>query len=223
MSATPAGPAATGLVCAFAVTRTPPDPAGLAAARHEEGGPLRVLSVGGLCLIVQDVPAALFDEAALAERLNRPDDLERCARAHHRASSASCPAVVPLPMATLYRGDLTAARALTARQPVLDTLLDRLRDRTEWAVKVHAAEAAPEAPGDPAPAPPPAPAAGDAPTSAGSAHGGASSRVHAGGRWPRRRPSTRHCGATPSPRRGTARASGFPAAGTPNCSTRPTW
>ncbi|CAM5226481.1 hypothetical protein SVIOM342S_08198 [Streptomyces violaceorubidus] len=33
MSATPAGPAATGLVCAFAVTRTPPDPAGLAAAR----------------------------------------------------------------------------------------------------------------------------------------------------------------------------------------------
>ncbi|CAM5226515.1 GvpL/GvpF family gas vesicle protein [Streptomyces violaceorubidus] len=112
--------------------------------------------MGGLCLIVQDVPAALFDEAALAERLNRPDDLERCARAHHRGVEAAAGRgpVVPLPMATLYRGDLTAARALTARQPVLDTLLDRLRDRTEWAVKVHAAEAAPEAPGDTGPGAP---------------------------------------------------------------------
>ncbi|MER6166234.1 GvpL/GvpF family gas vesicle protein [Streptomyces violaceorubidus] len=151
MSASTARPAAIDLVCAFAVTRTPPDPAGLAAASgHEEGGPLRVLRVGGLCLVVQDVPAALFDESALAERLNRPADLERCARAHHRGVEAAAGRgpVVPLPMATLYRGDLTAARAVTARQPVLDTLLDRLRDRTEWAVKVHAAEAAPEATGD---------------------------------------------------------------------------
>ncbi|MFE5262201.1 GvpL/GvpF family gas vesicle protein [Streptomyces coelicoflavus] len=147
MSAAAAGPVAPGVVCAFAVTRTPPDPAALAAARgHEEGGPLRVLSAGDLSLVVQDVPAALFDAEALTERLNRPDDLERCARAHHRGVEAAAGRgpVVPLPMATLYRGDLTAARAVAARQPVLDTLLDRLRDRTEWAVKVHAAEAPPE-------------------------------------------------------------------------------
>ncbi|WP_282087008.1 GvpL/GvpF family gas vesicle protein [Streptomyces tendae] len=152
MSASAAGPAAPGVVCAFAVTRTPPDPAGLAAARgHEEGGPLRVLRSGGLCLVVQDVPAALFGQEALAERLNRPEDLERCARAHHRGVEAAAGRgpVVPLPMATLYRGDLTAARAVAARQQVLETLLDRLRDRTEWAVKVHAAEAAPEAAGEP--------------------------------------------------------------------------
>ncbi|OMI91786.1 gas vesicle protein [Streptomyces sp. M1013] len=151
MSASAAGPAATGVVCAFAVTRTPPDPAGLAAARgHEEGGPLRVLRAGGLCLVVQDVPAALFDEEALTERLNRPEDLERCARAHHRGVEAAAGRgpVVPLPMATLYRGDLTATRAVAARQTVLDTLLDRLRDRTEWAVKVHAVEAAAETTGD---------------------------------------------------------------------------
>ncbi|WP_328564278.1 GvpL/GvpF family gas vesicle protein [Streptomyces coelicoflavus] len=147
MSTTAAGPAAPGIVCAFAVTRTPPDPAALAAARgHEEGGPLRVLGAGDLCLVVQDVPAALFDQEALTERLNRPDDLERCARAHHRGVEAAAGRgpVVPLPMATLYRGDLPAARAVAARQTVLDTLLDRLRDRTEWAVKVHAAEAPPE-------------------------------------------------------------------------------
>ncbi|MFD5655269.1 GvpL/GvpF family gas vesicle protein [Streptomyces sp. NPDC127039] len=151
MSASAAGPAAPGLVCAFAVTRTPPDPAGLAAARgHEEGGALRVLRAGDLCLVVQDVPAALFGEEALTERLNRPEDLERCARAHHRGVEAAAGRgpVVPLPMATLYRGDRTAERAVAARRPVLDTLLERLRDRTEWAVKVHAAEAAPEAPAD---------------------------------------------------------------------------
>ncbi|MGQ4424676.1 GvpL/GvpF family gas vesicle protein [Streptomyces violaceoruber] len=138
-------------MCAFAVTRTPPDPAGLAAARgHEEGGALRVLRAGDLCLVVQDVPAALFGEEALTERLNRPEDLERCARAHHRGVEAAAGRgpVVPLPMATLYRGDRTAERAVAARRPVLDTLLDRLRDRTEWAVKVHAAEAGPGAPAD---------------------------------------------------------------------------
>ncbi|WP_121715145.1 GvpL/GvpF family gas vesicle protein [Streptomyces sp. E5N91] len=151
MSASAAGPAAPALVCAFAVTRTPPDPAGLAAARgHEEGGALRVLRAGDLCLVVQDVPAALFGEEALTERLNRPEDLERCARAHHRGVEAAAGRgpVVPLPMATLYHGDRTAERAVAARRPVLDTLLDRLRDRTEWAVKVHAAEAGPGAPAD---------------------------------------------------------------------------
>ncbi|MFI7345682.1 GvpL/GvpF family gas vesicle protein [Streptomyces sp. NPDC049936] len=146
-----------GIVCAFAVTGTPPDPAALAAATgHEEGGPLRVLDAGGgLGLVVQDVPAALFDEEALTERLNRPTDLERCARAHHRAVEAAAGrgAVVPLPMATLYRGDRSAVRAVRDRRPVLEALLDRLRNRTEWAVKVHAAEGTPDdlptAPADP--------------------------------------------------------------------------
>ncbi|MFJ9671627.1 GvpL/GvpF family gas vesicle protein [Streptomyces sp. NPDC101221] len=152
MSTTAAGPEAPGIVCAFAVSRTPPDPALLAAARgHEEGGPLRAVRAGGLYLVVQDVPAALFGEEVLTERLNRPGDLERCARAHHRGVEAAAGRgpVVPLPMATLYRGDLTAVRAVTARQPVLETLLDRLCDRTEWAVKVHAAEAPPESATDP--------------------------------------------------------------------------
>ncbi|WP_079159982.1 GvpL/GvpF family gas vesicle protein [Streptomyces pactum] len=145
MSAPTAGPAAPGLVCAFAVARTAPDPAALAAATgHEEGGPLRVLRAGGLCLVVQDVPAALFDEEALAERLNRPGDLERCARAHHRGVEAAAGrgTVVPLPMATLYRGDWSARQAVASREAVLGALLDRLRGRTEWAVKAHAAERA---------------------------------------------------------------------------------
>ncbi|MEU3731359.1 GvpL/GvpF family gas vesicle protein [Streptomyces sp. NPDC033538] len=148
MSAPPAGAADPGIVCAFAVTRTPPDVATLASVTgHQEGGPLRVLRAGGLCLVVQDVPAALFGEEALAERLNRPDDLERCARAHHRGVEAAAGQgpVVPLPMATLYHGDRSAEQAVVSRKSVLDALLDRLRDRTEWAVKVHATERAKDA------------------------------------------------------------------------------
>ncbi|WP_318215842.1 GvpL/GvpF family gas vesicle protein [Streptomyces sp. SCL15-6] len=146
MSGRPAGPAAPGLVCAFAVTRTPPDPAGLAATTgHEEGGPLRVLHTDGLCLLVQDVPTALFDDEALAERLGRPDDLERCARAHHRgveAAGGQGRSVVPLPLATLYHGDRSARQAVASRAAELGALLARLHGRTEWAVKVHAAEPA---------------------------------------------------------------------------------
>ncbi|MEV7797022.1 GvpL/GvpF family gas vesicle protein [Streptomyces sp. NPDC087512] len=155
MSAPAAGPAAPGLVCAFAVTDTPVDEPALAAATgHEEGGPLRVLGADGLFLVVQDVPAALFDEGALAERLGRPEDLERCARAHHRgveAASGRGP-VVPLPLATLYRGEERAREAVSCRRAVLEALLDRLRDRTEWAVKVHAAEPAADAGPDGTPA-----------------------------------------------------------------------
>ncbi|MFD8276540.1 GvpL/GvpF family gas vesicle protein [Streptomyces flaveolus] len=146
MNGRPAGPAAPGLVCAFAVTHTPPDPSVLAATTgHEEGGPLRVLHTDGLCLIVQDVPTALFDDEALAERLGRPDDLERCARAHHRgveAAGGQGRSVVPLPLATLYHGDRSARQAVASRAAELGALLDRLHGRTEWAVKVHAAEPA---------------------------------------------------------------------------------
>ena len=146
MNGRPAGPAAPGLVCAFAVTRTPPDPAVLAATTgHEEGGPLRVLHTDGLCLLVQDVPTALFDDEALAERLGRPDDLERCARAHHRgveAAGGQGRSVVPLPLATLYHGDRSARQAVASRAAELGALLARLHGRTEWAVKVHAAEPA---------------------------------------------------------------------------------
>ncbi|MEV7453059.1 GvpL/GvpF family gas vesicle protein, partial [Streptomyces nigra] len=39
--------------------------------------------------------------------------------------------------ATLYLDDRNAVRAVSAREASLRDLLERLRDRTEWAVKVH--------------------------------------------------------------------------------------
>ncbi|MFE6287242.1 GvpL/GvpF family gas vesicle protein [Streptomyces sp. NPDC057877] len=132
----------TTLVCAFAVTRTPPSATGpIDAPGHDGGGPLRVLAAGDLRLLVQEVPADRFDEAALAERLNRPEELEGVARAHHRAVAAAARwgPVVPLPLGTLYRTEDAAVRAVTEREAELAALLDRLHGRTEWAVKVHAA------------------------------------------------------------------------------------
>ncbi|MFJ4753056.1 GvpL/GvpF family gas vesicle protein [Streptomyces sp. NPDC088763] len=147
MSTLPAGrataaepePASPTLLCVFAVTDSPVPPDVLArTSGHDGGGPLRTLPAGPFHLVVQDVPAADFDEQALAERLNRPDVLERCARAHHRGvEAAGAGPVVPLPMATLYLDDGNAVRAVTAREASLRALLERLRDRTEWAVKVH--------------------------------------------------------------------------------------
>jgi hypothetical protein len=128
------------VTCVFAVTETPPPHEVVTVTPgHDGGGPLRVLAAGPLHLLVQDVPAADFGEEALARRLNRPAELERCARAHHRAveTAASAGAAVPLPMATLYLDDRNAVRAVAAREESLRALLDRLRDRTEWAVKVH--------------------------------------------------------------------------------------
>ncbi|WP_458249328.1 GvpL/GvpF family gas vesicle protein [Streptomyces sp. MAI_2237] len=133
------GPRST-VTCVFAVTDAPvPDHVLARTPGHDGGGPLRVLAAGSLHLVVQDAPAAAFSEEALAERLNRPDELERCALAHHRGveTAAGAGPVVPLPMATLYLDDRNAVQAVTAREASLRALLDRLRDRTEWAVKVH--------------------------------------------------------------------------------------
>ncbi|MGV9642490.1 GvpL/GvpF family gas vesicle protein [Streptomyces sp. NPDC004822] len=158
MSTLPAGratapdvePAPT-LLCVFAVTDSPAPPDVLARTPgHDGGGPLRALPAGPFHLVVQDVPAADFGEEALAERLNRPDVLERCARAHHRGVEAAAGAgsAVPLPMATLYLDDGNAVRAVTAREASLRALLERLRDRTEWAVKVHGPAAGAADPAD---------------------------------------------------------------------------
>ncbi|NSC23828.1 hypothetical protein FM076_22795, partial [Streptomyces albus subsp. chlorinus] len=77
---------------------------------HAPGTPLRLLPFGELTAVVQDVPAAAFTEDALRERLADRVELERCARAHHEviAAAAAGAPTLPLPLATLYRGDARA-------------------------------------------------------------------------------------------------------------------
>ncbi|MEV0774117.1 GvpL/GvpF family gas vesicle protein [Streptomyces sp. NPDC050428] len=106
---------------------------------HLGGGPLRLLTAGSLCAVVQDVPAAEFSETALRQRLGDASELERCARAHHdvvTAAAAGGP-TVPMPLATLYLGDERARAAVGENRGRFLLTLDRIEGRAEWAVKVH--------------------------------------------------------------------------------------
>ncbi|WBB62519.1 GvpL/GvpF family gas vesicle protein [Streptomyces sp. WMMC500] len=104
------------------------------------GAPVRLLPFGGLAAVVQDVPAAEFGEDALRERLTDRTDLERCARAHHTviAAAAATAPVLPLPLATIYRGDARARAALIADRDRFTAALRRITGRAEWGVKVYA-------------------------------------------------------------------------------------
>ncbi|MCM2579962.1 GvpL/GvpF family gas vesicle protein [Streptomyces meridianus] len=107
---------------------------------HAPAAPVRSLRVGALEAVVQDVPEAEFSEEALSERLADPVQLERCVRSHHAVVSAVAEhtAVVPLPLATLYRGDERARAALEENEHRFMTALARISGRSEWGVKVYA-------------------------------------------------------------------------------------
>ncbi|MGW1552246.1 GvpL/GvpF family gas vesicle protein [Streptomyces sp. NPDC002346] len=124
----------------YAVSRTC-DPTVLEQVRgHTDGGPLRLLSVGELTAVVQDVPTTAFSEDALRRRLAEREELERCARVHHEVVTAASAhgAVVPLPLATLYRDEVRALAALSESTRRFGRALDRVEGHAEWAVKVHA-------------------------------------------------------------------------------------
>lgn len=127
----------------FAICRSD-HPGSLSSAHgHLTGGPLRLLTVGSLRAVVQDVPTAEFSETALRERLGDAAELERCARAHHSvvtAAAADGP-TVPMPLATLYLGDERARAAVGENQERFHLALDRITGRAEWAVKVHLTQA----------------------------------------------------------------------------------
>ncbi|EFL23663.1 gas vesicle protein [Streptomyces himastatinicus ATCC 53653] len=128
------------LTYAFAVCRPYDGPAPTGLTGLDPGSPVRTLPTGPLTAIVQDVPAADHTEEALRRRLSDRTELERCARAHHEVITAvsSLTATVPLPLATLYRGDERVREALCAKEASFLTALDRLAGRTEWGVKVYA-------------------------------------------------------------------------------------
>ncbi|MDQ0792323.1 GvpL/GvpF family gas vesicle protein [Streptomyces sp. B1I3] len=146
-----------------------PDPALFAdVPGFAVGTPLRALRCGRLTAIVQTVPAADFTDEAWQVRMSDRSELERYARAHHHvvsAAAATCP-TVPLPLATLYRGEERARQALIAETTRFRVALERTADHSEWGVKVYAATPSAEEPrplpGTPAGRSRPAPGAGRA-------------------------------------------------------------
>jgi Gas vesicle synthesis protein GvpL/GvpF len=114
-------------------------------AGHGAPGPVRLLPVGRLQVVVQDVPAEAFSAEALRARLADREQLEACARAHHRvvcAVAAHAP-VLPLPLATLYLGDARVREAFADGERRFGAALDRIAGRAEWGVKVHTVAAGP--------------------------------------------------------------------------------
>ncbi|MFJ4698582.1 MULTISPECIES: GvpL/GvpF family gas vesicle protein [unclassified Streptomyces] len=142
-------------VCVFAVRRGrgPALPAGLTG--HSDGGEVRLMAAGDLWAVVQEVPAAGYDDAALRARCADPAELERLARTHHAVVSAAAAEwrAVPLPLATLYHDEHGARTGLLAHADRFDTVLRRVAEHAEWAVKVHreapAASPAPQPSGRP--------------------------------------------------------------------------
>lgn len=106
---------------------------------QEPGGPVRVLRIGVLDAVAQDVSATDFSGDTLRERLSDPLRLGTYARKHHAVvarASATTP-TVPLPLATLYHSDERARQALADEEGRLLATLHRLANRTEWGVKVY--------------------------------------------------------------------------------------
>lgn len=122
------------------------DPAVLTGlAGQAAGAPVRLLRFGSLEAVVQDVPAEMFGEEALRERLANRAELEHCARAHHAvvAAAAGRAPTLPLPLATLYLSDERARAALREDENRFRSVMGRIAGRVEWGVKVYTAPGRP--------------------------------------------------------------------------------
>lgn len=143
---TPGGhPATTTATYVFAVCHGC-DPAVLTGlAGQAAGAPVRLLRFGSLEAVVQDVPAEMFGEEALRERLADRAELEHCARAHHAviAAAAGRAPTLPLPLATLYLSDERARAALREDENRFRSVMGRIAGRVEWGVKVYVAPGRP--------------------------------------------------------------------------------
>ncbi|HEX5565378.1 MAG TPA: GvpL/GvpF family gas vesicle protein [Streptomyces sp.] len=139
------------LVYAYAVVRAAAVPDDLLEGlRGVAGAPVHVLcdtgpgntgAAGtGLGALVSPVPAADFDEAPLRARLEDLPWLERTARAHQRVvdtvASAAC--VLPMRLATVYRGEAKVRAVLAGDRERFGSALGALDGRIEWGVKVYA-------------------------------------------------------------------------------------
>ncbi|MCE3553100.1 GvpL/GvpF family gas vesicle protein [Pseudonocardia sp. RS11V-5] len=106
----------------------------------------RFVAEGPLVAVVGTVREEEFDEAALARAMEDLGRIERLARAHHAVivETAAEEPTAPLRLATLYRDDEAVARTLRERADEFGRVLERVRDRQEWGVKVYV-DAKPEA------------------------------------------------------------------------------
>jgi len=145
------------LTYVYAITPAPgPDLPGVSGV---DGATVRLVSSGALAAVVSTVAEESFDETALRTRLEQMDTLESLARAHHTVIDAAGAreVVLPLRLATVYRGDQRVLDLLDRGHDRFRDALERLTDRREWGVKVYTdpstalAAERPAGPSDPGP------------------------------------------------------------------------
>ena len=102
---------------------------------------VRTTTCSGLTALVSNVSLAEYGEAALRENLENLVWLDEVAREHHFViyAAARLFPLLPVRLATVYRGDAAVYAALTDRRGQLLDTLRRVGGRVEWGVKAYAA------------------------------------------------------------------------------------
>jgi gas vesicle protein GvpL/GvpF len=106
------------------------------------GQPVHTVSAAGLTAAVSTVSLAGFSEQALRRNLEDLAWLEAAAWTHHRVIEAVARQVpvVPMRLATVYRGGESVAAMLTGRRYDFEAALTLVRARTEWGMKAYATQ-----------------------------------------------------------------------------------
>lgn len=109
-----------------------------------DDAPVRLVRFGRVAAAVSDLPASLYADAALDQRLEDLDWVGQRGIAHERVLDwfAERGPVVPLSLFSLHRDDARLAERLEDDAPRLEALLERFRGRREWGVKLWRRDAA---------------------------------------------------------------------------------
>jgi gas vesicle protein GvpL/GvpF len=128
------------LTYVYCLVRSSKTPAMSAVPAAMPGGkPVRALPAGsGAWLIVSDVPASRYDEAALATGLQNLDWVGRRAVAHEAVVEhfLAAPAVLPMQLFTLFTSDARALEHIARTRRRLDRILTRLERQQEWGLRL---------------------------------------------------------------------------------------
>lgn len=129
----------TYVFCLVRSGRRPAIPTLAAASLLPGARPARAIDAGdGLWLIVADVPAGEYDEAALASGLQNLDWVGRRALAHEAMVEQflAAKAVLPMQLFTLFTSDERAVQHVTRQRREITAILNRLESKVEWGLRL---------------------------------------------------------------------------------------
>ncbi len=133
----PAGAARTALVYLYGIVPAeaaePPDD-----LRGVEDSPVRLVRLGSLAAVVGDVPAEVYTEERLNERLGDVEWVGQRGLAHERVLTwfVDRGPLVPLSLFSLHRDDARVRERLEERSATVEQALQRVTGRREWGIKI---------------------------------------------------------------------------------------